>query len=130
MAMACAPKAADPVDRHGWNGHRQTRADRGLPRRVHPVPCLHDIAHDHGVDHFRRKARTAQGLTDGDGPSSVAGVPFSVPFRPDRGADGMGDDDLRCGPGDFSVRSGDMRGGLARGGACGRADGVEAGKLI
>ena len=58
--------AADAVDRHGGNIDRYAAVDGGLPRRVHLVAGLDDIAHHHRADFRRVKFRTRQHGFDGD----------------------------------------------------------------
>ena len=55
-------RAADFVDRDGWNAERNPTAKRCLPSRILPKPCLNDAAHDHFINIFRLHARTPHTL--------------------------------------------------------------------
>ena len=58
LAIACAPRAADAVDRQGGHMHGKSASDGRLARRVHARTSLHDLPQDHAVHRARRQACT------------------------------------------------------------------------
>ena len=94
-AIACAPEPQTRLTVSAGTANRNAAADRRLPRRIHAVARLDDVAHHHAVDARGVERGASQRFANDDGAQLGGRRVFQRAVeRSDRGANRMTEDDV------------------------------------